>query len=261
MNGLHALVVPVDATEDLLLPLSSFGVGMLVAIFSGIVLCWPLTQLLPGLHARFAEHLYLRHGWNTMNSRGRNEADFRVELERDLRLDRLSTNKPFDPASYILFAFRRLSKASRTSGGIALAVCLSFATLDGLAYQAFTEERAYQSGYFSLARNAYRYEDAVRIETSCYMGRSDGEPVLVTRYQLVMPDDVQLNLGDLLTPDGLADLEAVDRKAASGGAERTDGPRRGAGQAGRPPRDPECLSALERSFGEETERVRQLLGV
>lgn len=241
--------------------LQSFGVSSLLAIFAGCIVAWPLMQKLSERHARFAEHLYVRHGWNTMSSNPRSAGQYFVELETDLRLDKLDAEESFDPAVYLQQAFRRRSALSVKAGGLALSVCLVFAVLDGFAYQAFGDEAALQSGYFEFNQHTYRYDDASAIETACYVGTNDGQPALRLRYKLIMPDGQPLNLSDFLTNASLERLERIDSQASSNGAERRAGERRGLGQAGRPALDPECLPRLRQRFGDKVDRARQLLGI
>ena len=237
------------------------GVSLILSLFAGPVASWPLMQKLSERHARFAEHLYVRHGWNTTRGQARTPDQYFVELETDLRLDKLNAKERFDPASYLQHAFRRRSSFSVKAGTLALSICLGFAVLDGFAYQAFGEEAALQSGYFEFSQNTYRYDTATAIDTACYVGTNDGQPALRVTYHLVMPDGVSLNLSDFLAGSSLERLERIDAQASLGGAERRAGERRGVGQSGRPALDPDCLSRLRARFGSDTPRVRRLLNI
>ncbi|MCR9266857.1 MAG: hypothetical protein NXI03_04740, partial [Alphaproteobacteria bacterium] len=257
--ALHQIIIPNPPEADWLIRPENIGPGTVLAVFAGIILVWPAWQIAFARSRRFAEYLYLRQGWNTMSGGPRDATDFKYGLTQDIRLDRISALSKFDPASYIQSAFQRATPTSRKLGALAIAITAAFVVLDGLSYQAVTRDHIYQSGYLSLARNTFIFEDAERIETSCFVGHRDGRQVLNTRYALIMPNGAHIRLNDLMTPSRLDILEEIDRRALAGGAEAAyaQDTRTSAEEAATPGSD--CLDQIRLRFGDDEARVRALL--
>ncbi|PWE18008.1 hypothetical protein DDZ18_05395 [Marinicauda salina] len=246
--------------NDIVLESDIIGFAVVLGVFAGITLIWPLGQIAGRTSAGFAEFLYLRCGWNTTNSQARPPEQLARELEFDLRRDRLKPDTEFDPGAYVQQAYRRYDGASAAVGSLAIAVTLVFTVLDAFSFQAFTRDEMIRSGYWSFARESYRYGDAAGLETACYSGERDDQPAFFTKYHLVTENGRRFRLDELLERGELAVIEQIDAQVRAASVERVEYERSGlfGGNVG-PAVDSTCSSELERRFGEDADRVRRIL--
>jgi hypothetical protein len=243
----------------LLIPHEPFGLSMLFGMFGGIILVWPALQWLYRLSPRWTEFVYLREGWNTMSSEPRSEAQFYIELDTDLRNDRIEARSSFAAAQFAQQAFRRADRPARLTASAVISVFVAFFVLDIQAYMVFTRDEMIRSGYFTFEQVRYRYDDAVELQTGCYIGSRDDRPALILRYRITAPDGVAFNLDDLLTTDTLAEIERIDDIVRRADTPHAPVEPAGVRNRGKPGLDPECLPELERIYGEAAPRMRAVL--
>ena len=237
------------------------GFGTILSIFAGIIAAGPLIHAITRLSPRFAECAYLRHGWNTMNGQPRSPDQLFLDLDKDLRLDRISAAAAFDPRAYIQRAVYNYEALwIKLTAGI-VAMTLLFALADGLSYHAYAPEGIYQSRYLSLDREFYDYREAVELQTTCYIGTDDGDPVLRIDYRLEFANGARFRFDDLLTPANLQHVAEIDALIVAAGVPHIEGAQRGIGRGDRPGLDPACLNRLQSRFGDQTQEARRLLRI
>tara|TARA_R110002096_G_scaffold44980_4_gene121427 strand:- start:913 stop:2664 length:1752 start_codon:yes stop_codon:yes gene_type:complete len=236
------------------------GPGNILGLFLGIVIAWPSMQLAFGRFPRFSEHLYVRHGWNTMNSEPRTEAQYETGITRALRQDRLTITTSFNPRQYLRDAYREFEAFSVKALIGSLALLLTFGVLDGMAFRTFTPEAVIHSAYFDLSRHSIGYDEVEHVETTCYIGSQDDRPALSTRYELVMQDGRSFRLPKL-TRRNLPAIEQIDARLRALGTPFSHGERGGIPASREPGIDPACIPWLERAFEDDADRARELLRV
>lgn len=197
--------------------------GIVGGFFAGVLLFWSAFQFFGAHYPAFGEYLFAKAGWNSVNGRPRNPAEFLWVLVRHIRMGAIDVGKQFDPSAFLYAAFRERESIIYKSTALSVALAVVLTAADLARYEVVRDDGVSYSKYFRFASRNVNLAELDRVELRCFLFSPDkkGKVNLGVSYILVKDGEFRIDLldGSERDPGRMTRLEALDARLSASGVE------------------------------------------
>ncbi len=251
-----ALLADRSQSADLIYYSGAFYVGgCAAAAFAGVAAYWAAMQALGARLPEFAEYLHAQTGWNSLNSRPREIAEYLPIIVRQVRRRLLDIDAPFNPYAFIVSAFREFEGAVYRITLALSAIAVGLSAADVATFDVVDDAGVTYAKHFSVETRRIDVADIDRVELVCALTApdDDGDVDFRLDYDLIEDGEFRIDIldEDRSLADRLGRIAALDAALAAAGVPVNRAKSIGWGAFARPGFIDACASEISERYDPE----------